>query len=173
METSESRLIPVILEASCSRGPPISRVSRTAPSARPPKMNWPAPKAAPMRAHDQRLAAVVSPWIFWELRSRMMTPAPKNPSPVIRPYNTRLIAWALSWSKSPISITAVAEPMATRLWVRMPADLWCSHRLRPRTVPTRRARARRIAMLQYSSQWSIFPPYWGFIPLDMFITLRR
>jgi len=165
METSESRLIPVILEASRSRGPPMMRVSRIAPSAIVPRINCPPPNAAPINAHDQRLAAVVSPWIFCELRSRIMTPAPRNPSPVISPCNTRLTAWASSFTKSLISMMAVADPMATRLCVRIPADLWWSHRLRPRMVPTKRAKARRMAILQYKSQWSMSLPYvwrWSF-----------
>ncbi len=46
----------------------------------------------------------------------------------------------------PIDITAVAEPIATREWVLMPADLWCTQRFKPRTIPANRAKERRKAI---------------------------
>ena len=55
-----------------------------------PRGHAPVPQAAPMQAVNQMDAAVVRPWILPGRWLRKITPAPRNPIPVIIPCMTRL-----------------------------------------------------------------------------------
>jgi hypothetical protein len=60
-EISDPLLMPVSLEINFSIGPPRARARKIAPILREASMNFPAPNAAPTKAHAHKLAAVVRP----------------------------------------------------------------------------------------------------------------
>lgn len=90
------------------------RVASTAVDSRP------IPAAMPMAAVTQIPATVVSPWVSVCRVPRMMVPAPRNPTPAVRPCKTRVrsavdapACWGIR--------TKRAAPILTSIWVRIPA----------------------------------------------------
>jgi hypothetical protein len=112
------------------------RVLRTAVDSRP------IPAATPIAAVTHMLAAVVSPRVSTSLFPIIMAPAPRNPTPAIRPCNTRLksvLEAPACWGMR----TKSAAPMATSMCVRTPALLPCRSRSYPNRPPRVAATRRR------------------------------
>ncbi len=112
------------------------RVLRTAVDSRP------IPAAAPIDAVTHMLAAVVSPLVSTSLFPTIMAPAPRNPTPAIKPCNTRLKS-ALDAPACWGMRTKSAAPMATSMCVRSPALLPCRSRSYPNRPPRAAATRRR------------------------------
>ena len=91
-DNSETFLMPSNEERIFSRLPPIINTKIIKPRVSNPSKFAPAPKHAPNKPHIQMLAAVVSPCTAWVLFSLIMTPADKNPIPVMTPCKIRLMA---------------------------------------------------------------------------------
>jgi len=117
------------------------RVLRMAVDSRP------IPAATPIAAVTHMLAAVVSPRVSTSFVPIIMAPAPRNPTPAIRPCNIRLKS-ALDAPACWGMRTKSAAPMATSMCVRTPALLPCRSRSYPnkppRTAATRRRRMIRV-----------------------------
>lgn len=120
------------------------RVLRTAVDSRP------IPAATPIAAVTHMLAAVVSPRVSTSLFPIIMAPAPRNPTPAIRPCNTRLKS-ALNAPACWGMRTKSAAPVATSMCVRTPALLPCRSRSYPnrppRAVATRRRSTIRVTCI--------------------------
>jgi hypothetical protein len=113
-----------------------TRVLRTAVDSRPN------PAAMPIAAVTQMPAAVVKPRVSICLVPITMAPAPRNPTPAIKPCNTRVMSavdapacWGIR--------TKSADPMATSICVRPPAFLPCASRSYPSKPPRIAATSRR------------------------------
>ena len=116
------------------------RVLRTAVISRP------IPAAMPIAAVSHMPAAVVNPRVSTCFVPIIMAPAPRNPTPAIKPCNTRLksaldapVCWGMR--------TKSAAPMATSICVRTPALLPCCSRWYP-NMPPRAAATRRRSVIR-------------------------
>jgi hypothetical protein len=104
--------------------------------------------ARPTAAMSQREAAVVRPLILFP--RRIMAPAPRNPIPETTwaailpgsPPLRELYSWG---SQIERSIKRV-EPVAMRMWVRIPAAWRLLDRSKPTIAPARNPKHKRIIM---------------------------
>ena len=105
----------------------------------------PIPAATPIAAVTHMPAAVVNPRGSTCLVPKIMAPAPRNPTPAIRPCNTRVKSAADAPACWGIR-TKSAAPMATSICVRTPALLPSCSRSYPSKPPRAAATRRRSAM---------------------------
>ena len=105
-------------------------------------MYMPVAAKHPIAALHQTVAAEVSPCTL--LPSLKIIPAPKNPTPVTTWAVIRLTSTPLALSAIEMdNNTNTAAPMATNIFVRKPAVLWCHCRSKPMVNPAKRAVPKR------------------------------
>lgn len=150
MANPESRVLYPRIQGTTVRTNRATRVARTAVDSRP------IPAAIPIAAVTHTPAAVVNPRVSSCLLPKIMAPAPRNPTPAVRPCSTRVKSAVEApdcWGMR----TKSAAPMATSICVRTPALLpFCSRSYpsRPPRIPATRRRS-VIRVLCVTSEISV------------------